>query len=78
MASIGKDTPQTQYVSYLMRLWRPGTMSAWHIQLEHVGTGEKLSFADLDALNTFLQTRMRGGESVVTIPYTTDPVPERH
>lgn len=48
------DHTPSQYVSYLMRLWRPSATSNWHILLEHIGTGERLGFADVNALHVFL------------------------
>lgn len=52
---------QCDYVAYLLRLWRPNhgrepsNACGWHASLEHVETGERIGFGDLDELFGFLR-----------------------
>jgi hypothetical protein len=46
---------QTEYRSYLLRLWRLGKNEPWHVMLEQVGSKEKHTFVDLESLIDFLQ-----------------------
>jgi hypothetical protein len=48
---------QSEYQSYLLRLWRSGKSAAWRILLEQIGSGERWSFPDLESLLVFLQAR---------------------
>ncbi|MCP4540545.1 MAG: hypothetical protein GY832_25695 [Chloroflexi bacterium] len=62
--------PESQYQSYLLRLWCAGEEKNWRVMLEHVGTHERHGFADLEGLCTFLQEQMddqgkRGGKIVI-------------
>lgn len=50
------EQQNTQYKSYLMRLWRSGPATEWHILLETVGSEEKKGFPNLEALFSFLRT----------------------
>jgi hypothetical protein len=50
--------PESQYQSYLLRLWRAGEEKAWRVMLEHIGTHERHGFADLEGLCAFLQKQM--------------------
>lgn len=50
--------PESQYQSYLLRLWCDGEGKTWRVMLEHVGTHERHGFADLVGLCAFLQRRM--------------------
>ncbi|MDP9378880.1 MAG: hypothetical protein M3Q29_01785 [Chloroflexota bacterium] len=55
------------YCAYLLRCWeeqgRPSSgATAWRFSLEDPHTGERRGFSGLDALMTFLQTRMQGGK----------------
>ncbi len=45
---------QSQYQSYLLRLWRSNSHSSWHGSLQSTASGEKQTFADLPALVAFL------------------------
>lgn len=47
--------PQTEYRSYLLRLWRLSKEEPWHVMLEQVGSKEQHTFADLESLLDFLQ-----------------------
>ena len=49
---------ESQYQSYLLRLWRVGTEKAWRVMLEHVGTHERRGFIDLEDLCAFLCEQM--------------------
>ena len=50
--------PESQYQSYLLRLWRAGEEKAWRVMLEHVGTHERYGFTDLEGLCVSLQKQM--------------------
>jgi len=45
----------SDYQSYLLRLWRPDDRTAWRILLEHIHSGERQSFPDLGNLFEFLE-----------------------
>ena len=60
------DIPQTEYRSYLLRLWRLSEEASWHVMLEQVGSQERRTFADLESLLEFL----REGERAPTIEST--------
>jgi hypothetical protein len=46
---------RADYTSFLLRLWRtPGIAPIWSASLENPGTGERLSFPDLESLFAFL------------------------
>ncbi len=48
---------QTEYQSYLLRLWRSGKEEPWRAMLEAVGNNERHSFVDLEDLVAFLQSK---------------------
>ncbi len=50
--------PESQYQSYLLRLWRDGEGKAWRVMLEHISTHERHGFADMEGLCTFLREQM--------------------
>lgn len=52
------------YLSYLLRLWRTGSKdaTAWRSALEDVQTGERRTFANLDALIAYLREVTAGEE----------------
>ncbi len=52
---------QRGYLSYLLRLWETsdGEREVWRASVERPGTGERQSFADVQALFEFLQREMR-------------------
>ena len=50
---------ESQYQSYLLRLWRTGEGKAWRVMLECVGTHERHGFADLEGLYAFLQKQIK-------------------
>jgi hypothetical protein len=45
------------YHAYLMRLWQAGADGTWRLSLQCVQTGEKLHFASLESLFTYLQAQ---------------------
>jgi hypothetical protein len=47
---------QTEYRSYLLRLWRLGEQEPWHAMIEQVGSNERHTFANLESLLDFLQS----------------------
>jgi hypothetical protein len=55
------DEPSVDYLSYLLRLWRTGTSGEWQASLEAPVTGERVGFANLDALVNFLRTQTTTG-----------------
>jgi hypothetical protein len=50
--------PESQYQSYLLRVWRDSEEKIWRVMLEHVGTHERHGFADLESLCAFLREQM--------------------
>jgi hypothetical protein len=62
MTTNGNDTQgQPHYLSYLLRLWQVTLAGevAWRASLECPHTGDRLGFADLDSLWSFLQSQMQ-------------------
>jgi hypothetical protein len=51
------ELEQQDYCSYLLRLWRVKVkaQTIWRASLEFPHTGERLGFADLEALYRYLQ-----------------------
>jgi len=51
---------QRGYLSYLLRLWETsdGENDVWRASVERPGTGERQSFADVQALFEFLRREM--------------------
>ncbi len=47
---------RTDYASFLLRLWRAEQdgQTVWRASLESTATGERLNFANLEALTSFL------------------------
>ncbi len=54
---MNEPQDQHRYFAYLLRMWQTneGDASVWHASLENPHTGERLGFADLDRLCTFLK-----------------------
>jgi hypothetical protein len=50
------------YQSYLLRLWRDSANQPWRASLQCTATGEKLAFADLPTLFTFLSEQLTDDE----------------
>ena len=59
-----RNVSRTEYRSYLLRLWRLGAESPWHVMVERVGSQDRHTFADLEELMDFLQV---GEDDSVTI-----------
>jgi hypothetical protein len=57
----------TDYHAWLLRIWRETPYAPWRIALEHVSTGERKGFADLDALLAYLQTVYTGSEPDISL-----------
>jgi hypothetical protein len=51
---------ESQYQSYLLRLWYSDEGKTWRVMLECVGTHERHGFVDLEGLCAFLQRQMNG------------------
>lgn len=47
--------PPGRYAAYLVRLWQDGEQAPWRASAQSVHTGEKMMFASLEALFTFLE-----------------------
>ena len=54
------NTSQTEYRSYLLRLWRLGETSPWHVMIEQIGSKERHTFVNLENLLDFLQAEQSG------------------
>lgn len=48
------------YYAYLLRLWRENDDSPWRVSLQDSRTGEKIGFAELGQLKTFLEDKTQG------------------
>ena len=46
---------ESQYQSYLLRVWCDNEGEIWRIILEHVGTHERYGFTDFESLCAFLR-----------------------
>ena len=63
MNGRGGDTvtmdERPNYQSYLLRMWQTtdGDQVIWRASLDNPGTGERLSFASLEALFAFLKVQ---------------------
>jgi hypothetical protein len=51
---------ESQYQSYLLRLWRAGEGKACRVMLERVDSHERHGFADLEDLCAFLREQAGG------------------
>jgi hypothetical protein len=49
---------ESQYQSYLLRLWCSDGGTIWRVMLECVGTHARHGFVDLEGLCAFLQRQM--------------------
>ncbi|MBF6614271.1 MAG: hypothetical protein IVW55_14185 [Chloroflexi bacterium] len=52
---------QRRYLSYLLRLWQDRSPAVWRASLEDPQTRERLGFADIAQLFTFLEGQIAGG-----------------
>ncbi len=56
----GRTGEQSDYQSYLLRLWRAKEgQEGWRASLESAQTGERKGFATLDALFDYVRSRTR-------------------
>jgi hypothetical protein len=46
---------KSNYLAYLLRLWREDKNTPWRVSIEDPHTGERRSFANLKALIAFLE-----------------------
>ncbi|MBN1977210.1 MAG: hypothetical protein JW918_07390 [Anaerolineae bacterium] len=62
------EQAESQYQSYLLRLWRAGEGKACRVMLERVDSHERHGFADVEELCDFLrgQADDLGGEQEIT------------
>jgi hypothetical protein len=67
------------YHTYLLRVWRAryGGHWQWHASLENPRTGERVTFATLDALSQYLESRSvlpggKGDAGYGALPPTAD------
>jgi hypothetical protein len=63
---IHQDPPL--YRAFMLRCWevrspQPGGAAAWRFSLEDPHTGQKHGFADLEALNAFLEAELAQTDS---------------
>ncbi|MCP5098082.1 MAG: hypothetical protein GY943_21250 [Chloroflexi bacterium] len=52
-----KETQPTEYLAYMLRLWREGDELPWRASIQNPHTGEQQSFASLERLFTYLKTQ---------------------
>jgi hypothetical protein len=55
---------ESQYQSYLMRLWRTDKERTWRVMLECVDTHERHGFADIESLYAFLCEQTNGKSQI--------------
>jgi hypothetical protein len=48
---------QTEYFSYLIRLWRDGEKGSWRVIIENPHNGKRYGFSDIDKLIAFLEEK---------------------
>jgi hypothetical protein len=65
------ETPPMR--AYMLRFWKVGNLDSqaaptWRFSLEDPHTGEKLGFADLEALVAFLGEELGGATGRVGVP----------
>lgn len=58
-------TESTNYLAYLVRLWREGDDKTWRATVKNPHTGEQQSFATLPQLLAFLEKQTGEGWVVV-------------
>jgi hypothetical protein len=58
-----QNTRRTEYLSFLLRLWRVSVAGApaWRVSLQRPGSAEGISLADLEAVVAFLRAEMEEG-----------------
>jgi len=65
---------QYQYQSFLLRLWQEKPGEAWRASAKEILSGERVHFANLDDLFTYLQTQtqLNDGEKRPPLDQLTD------
>lgn len=71
-------SPAVFYASFLLRLWHTVSEAGpdqprTHAEIEHIQTGERLSFGSLPELITFLQVQAAGSTNSPPDPIGQDP-----
>lgn len=68
------DQKHPPYISYVLRLWpaRRSEQVVWRASLVNPSTGERLGFADLERLFTFLVEQTRAGTADETAARSND------
>ena len=66
-----KNVTQSDYMAYLLRLWRDRDGAPWRASLENTSTGESKPFAEIRMLTAYLEYLT--GESPPEGPPTTKP-----
>ena len=59
------DLPESYVHSFIIRIWMEATVAeahraAWRGSITHVPSGERRSFEDLDAIDTFIEEYLEG------------------
>ena len=49
-----------EYMAYLLRLWRERQEAPWRAMLENANSGERIAFATLPELFTYLESKTDG------------------
>jgi hypothetical protein len=57
MESPQPTSPPDSYQAYIIRLWQAGSDGRWRALLQSVHTSEKMHFANLESLFTYLQAQ---------------------
>ena len=63
MKEIGNN-----YYAFLLRLWRENDASPWRSSLQDSRTGEKVGFANLGQLSSYLEDKTAGRLVDLSIP----------
>jgi hypothetical protein len=66
-----KKVTHTNYLAFLLRLWRDGDGAPWRASLENTSTGEAMPFAEIRMLMAYLE--FVTGEAPPDSPPTTKP-----
>lgn len=64
------DSSRTNYLAFLVRLWRSNETTEWRVLLHDPHSGQLLRFDSIDGLYVFLQTQL-GEPPRVPTPLTT-------
>jgi hypothetical protein len=50
-----KKLTETDYMAFMLRMWRDGEGSPWRASLENTATGESKAFAEIQMLTGFIE-----------------------